>query len=381
MLTLLNVVTILLIAASWCLITLAVRDIFVTVRMAITPVQKNNGRSFYYYSFSCWTISRTLQFINSHKELRFMRVRANILFPVLQILFWKLLLIAGFAFVYLAVDWKLRGELSDLNPVEDFFSALWLSFTISVRLAPYNITSHEMLIRLIANIQFYSGFLFYAVVFSYLLTLRRKTKQMQLCLYGIEYELKKQYSPFHFSARLKESYSSKEIIVILAKWEVWAEKLRDNLISFPPLIYSLPRTGNLSWLSSLSIILDTTTAIIVTSDGTLEQKARRTLAVSRHNLIVIANHLRIMPGGVKQVSNKELFLEYEDNVLSSEIIFDMKEERNSTTGDDMKKESNPTAGEIEMLEVWQFTYQTSLKALSDYLDDEIPSRKSNKQNC
>ncbi len=381
MLTLLNVVTILLIAAGWCLITLAVRDIFVTVRMVIIPVQKNNGRSFYYYSFSCWTISRTLQFINSHKELRFMRVRANILFPVLQILFWKLLLIAGFAFVYLAVDWKLRGELSDLNPVEDFFSALWLSFTISVRLAPYNITSDEMLIHLIANIQFYSVFLFYAVVFSYLLTLRRKTKQMQPCLYGIEYELKKQYSPFHFSANLKESYSSKEIILILAKWEVWAEKLRDNLISFPPLICSRPRTGNLSWLSSLSIILDTTAAIIVISDGTVAQKARRTLAVSRHNLIEIANHLRIMPGGVKQVSNKELFLEYEDNVLSSEIIFDMKEERNSTTGDDMKKESNPTAGEIEMLEVWQFTYQTSLKALSDYLDDEIPSRKSNKQNC
>lgn len=367
---LLDFTAFLIIAAGWCLITLAVRDIFVTVRM---PARKNDGRSFYYYSFSCWAVSRALKFINSRKGLRFILLRANILFPVLQILFWNLLLITGFAFVYLAVNWKLRGELSALNPIEDFFSALWLSFTISARIAPYNITSDEMLIHLVANIQFYSGFLFYAVVFLYLLTLRRKTKQMQPCLHGIEYELKKQYSPFHFAANLKESYSPKEIILILAKWDVWAEKLRDNLISFPPLIYSRSSAENLSWLSSLSIILDTTAAIIVTSDGTLAQKARRTLAVSRHNLIEMANYLCILPSGVKQESSKELYLEYEDNVLSSEVIFDMKE--------DWTEENNPTTGEIEMLEVWQFTYETSLKALSDYLDDEIPSRKGNKRNC
>ncbi len=381
MFVLLDVVTILLIAAGWCLITLAVRDIFITVRMATTPVRKENGKSFYYYSLSCRVISHALQLINSNKRWRFILSRANILFPMLQIIFWKLLLVAGFAFVYLAVDWKLWDELYTVSPTKDLLSALWLSFIISVRLAPYNIASDEMLIHLIVNIQFYSGFLFYAFVFLYLLTLRRKAKQLQPKLYGIEYELKKPYSPFHFSTNLKESYNSKEIMLILAKWEVWAEKLRDNLISFPPLIYSRPRTGNLSWLSSLSIILDTTAAIIVTSDGTLAQKARRTLAVSRHALIETTNHLCVLPPGVKRVSSKELYLEYEDNVLSSEIIFDMKEERNSTTGEDVKEERSPTSEEIEMLEVWQFTYQNSLKALSDYLDDEIPSRKSNKQNC
>lgn len=378
---LLNFVTILLIAVGSCLITLAVRDILVTVQMAIIAVRKDNGQSFYYYSLSCRIINHALQLINSYKWLRFILSRANILFPVLQIIFWKLLLVAGFAFVYLAVNWTLREDLFPDNPVEDFLSALWLSLTISVRLARYNITSNEMLIHLIANIQFYSGFLFYGIIFLYLLTLRKKAKQLQPSLYGIEYELKKQYSPFHFSTNLKESYSSKEIILILAKWEVWAEKLRNNLISFPPLIYSRSRAGNHSWLSSLNIILDTTAAIIVTSDGTLEQKARRTLAVSRHALIEIANHLCILPQGVKQISSEELFLEYEDNVLSSEVIFDMKEERNSATREDVKEEVNPTTGETEMLEVWQFTYQSTLNALSNYLDGKILSRKSNERNC
>ena len=141
---LLDFTVILLIAAGWCLITLAVRDIFVTVQLAISAVRKNDGRSFYYYSFSCWAGSRALQIINSHKGMRFIRVRANILFPILQILFWKLLLIAGFAFVYVAVDWKLRGELYAFNPAEDFLSAFWLSFTISARLAPYNTETNQV---------------------------------------------------------------------------------------------------------------------------------------------------------------------------------------------------------------------------------------------
>ena len=91
-----------------------------------------------------------------------------------------------------------------------------------------------MLIHLIANIQFYSGFLFYGIIFLYLLTLRKKAKQLQPSLYGIEYELKKQYSPFHFSTNLKESYSSKEIILILAKWELAAEKLNSQQIEHLP---------------------------------------------------------------------------------------------------------------------------------------------------
>ncbi len=45
MLGLLNFVAILLIAAGWCLITAATRDIFVTARLAATVRQKNTGLS------------------------------------------------------------------------------------------------------------------------------------------------------------------------------------------------------------------------------------------------------------------------------------------------------------------------------------------------
>lgn len=55
-------------------------------------------------------------------------------------------------------------------------------------------------------------------------------------------------------------------------------------------------------------------------------------------------------------------------MLLAEIIYEVKEE------------SYPSTREIEMLEVWQFTYRSTEYALSDYLGSEIPSRKSNKQD-
>lgn len=99
---LLDLIAFLLITVGWCLITLAVRDIVVTVQMSIKAVRENNGLSFYYYSLSCRIISRLLQLINSSKRWRFILSKAHILFPVIQIILWNLLLIAGFAFVYLA---------------------------------------------------------------------------------------------------------------------------------------------------------------------------------------------------------------------------------------------------------------------------------------
>ncbi len=360
---LLNFVTILLIAAGWCLITLAARDIFVTARLAATVQQKNIRLSIFYYSLSYLIITNVYQIIRCRKWLRIFASVAGVLLPTLQFLFWKMSFIVGFAFLYLAVNLKLGGEIFADKLLEDFFSALWLSFTISARFAPYNINSDEMLVYLIANVQFYLGFLFYGFVCFYLLTLWRRGRRLQPFLYGLKNELKKPYSPFHFSANLKESYSAKEITLILQKWEAWAEELRNNLIFCPPLIYSRSFTKSWTWLASLNIILDTSAALIVTSDTAIEFQARRTFAAARHALVGIADYLHVLPPDSKQLpSLQESPANYEDNILSAEIIYDAKE-------------STSTTKEIEMLLVWQVTYQSSLSALSDYLDVELPSRK------
>jgi hypothetical protein len=361
MFELLNFITILLIAVGWCLITLAARDIFVTVRLAATVQQKNTTLSIY-YSLSCLLINKAYHIIRCRKWLRIFASVAGVLLPILQFLFWKMSFIVGFAFLYLAVNLKLGGEVFADKLFENFLSVFWLSLTISVRFAPYYINSDEMLVYLIVNIQFYLGFLFYGFACFYLLTLWRKAKGLQPFLYELKQELEKPYLPLHFSANLKESYGTREIILILQNWELWAEELRNNLISCPSLIYSRSFTKSRTWLASLNIILDASAALIVTSDAAIECRARQTFAAARYALVGIANYLKVLPPDSKQMpSFRESPTNYEDEILSAEILYDAKE-------------SGSITKEIEMLAVWQFTYQSSLSALSDYLDVEIPSR-------
>jgi len=366
---LLDFIAVLLIIAGWCVITQAARDIFVTARLAASVRQKNTGLSVYYYSLSGLIINKAYQIIRCREWRRIFSSRAGVLLLILQFLFWKMSFIFGFALLYLAVKLKLGGEILADKLFADFFSALWLSFTISARFAPYDINSVEMLVYLIANIQFYLGFLFYGFVCFYLLTLWRKARRLQPFLYGLKKELKKPYSPFHFSTNLKESYGTREIIMILQNWELWAEELRNDLTSCPLLIYGHSSTKSVTWLASLNIVLDTSAALIVTSDAAITFQARRTFASARHTLVGMANYLKLLPTDSKQMSSfQESPANYEDEILSAEIIYDTKE-------------SGSAAKEMEILSVWQFTCQSSLSALSDYLDVKLPSRKGDRRNC
>lgn len=213
----------------------------------------------------------------------------------------------------------------------------------------------------VAGIQFYLGFLFYGVVCFYLLTLWRKTKRLRPFLYGLENQLPKHRSPFYFSDSLEETCSAREIILIMQNWEARGEGLRNDLISCPSLIYSRSFTKNRTWLASLNIILDASAELIVTSDAATEFQARRTFAAARHALVGTADYLQVLPPDSKHLpSFRESHANYEDGILSTEIIYDAKE------SDSTKR--------IEILSVWQFTYQSSLSALADHLDVEIPSR-------
>lgn len=355
-------ITVLFIVAGWFLITQAARDIFVTIRLAATVPKKTDGRIVYFYSLSCLLITRAFQLINSRQRRRILAPFAGVLFPALQILFWKTSLIIGFAFLYLAVNLKLKGEGFADRLSADFVSALQTSFTVSVFFDSNNLNSDEMLVFLIANIQFYLGFLFCGFVVFYLLTLWRKARRLQPSLFGLENEVKNPYSPFDFSDKLKESYNTKEIIMILRNWELWAKRLRNDLITCPSLIYHRSLTKNRSWLTSLNIILDASAAVIVTSDAAIESQGKCTFAAARHALVEIAEYARVATPDSKHLPALPTSpVNYEDGILSAEIIYGAAE-------------CGATPKEIEMLSIWQMTYQSSLLTLSDYLAVELPSR-------
>ena len=346
MFLLMNILTVLAIISGWILITLVIKDIFVTARRLLGN-NKNIETS--YFSSSLWIIGTVHRVLKNQKWRRGFMSKAGLLIPLFQYLIWNSLLCLGFGFLYFGA----RRQSPETNFFEEIFPALWLSLAISIRFAAYEISSSDTLIYLIANIQFYAGFLFYGFVFFYLFTIWQKAKKLESSFYNLKYGA----SPFLPSNSFQKN-TEKDLLLNLQAWGKWSKELRIALKSCPSLIYHKPNGNNESWLISLNLILETTSLIIVTSDGAIEHQARRTFGTARKILIETTNQLCLFPYNKPQNSSADLLTIYEDAVLSAEVIIE-------------DGEKSLTADQIEMLEVWRFTYQASLVKLAEYLEVEI----------
>lgn len=361
-----NVIVILLTIAGWCLLAFAVKDIFITARLALKASGETNKSALFYSSSSGWFLSSILRFVKTPQRRQFSLRNINLIVPVSQYLMWKTMLVVGFGFLYLALDWQDIGDKSKFLLFDEIGSTFWLSLSVFTRIAHYEFAPERIGIHLLANIQFYAGFIFYGFVLIYFLTLRRRAKKVQPFLYRLKSELEKPYSAFNFSDNLMQ-YGTNELSLILQDWEIWATDLRVNLRSNPTLIFSRLRSENWSWLASANIILDATAAVNAVSDGAINDQAKRTFAAVRRVVIETAEYLNITSRRTDYFSNfydcRKLPAISEEDILSAEVIYDESEK-------DFMRQGG------EKFSVWQFTYQSHLTSLAEYLEVELPSRKS-----
>lgn len=362
-----NVIIILLTIAGWCLIAFAVKDIFITARLGINSKRENGKAELFYKSSTAWLMSAILQFTKTQKSRQFFLQKLGFIVPLSQYLIWKTMLVVGFGFLYLALDWQDIGDKANFLFFDEIGSTFWLSLSIFTRLAHYEFAPGRIGIHILANIQFYTGFLFYGFIFIYFLTLRRRSKKVQPFLYRLKNEIENYYSPFDLSENLKQ-YGSNELSVILQDWEIWANDLRVNLKASPTLIFSRSRAENRSWLSSANVILDTTAAILATSDGAIRHQAKQTFAAVRRVVVETADYLNVAPRKVSYIPEFyacKTHPIFEEDVLSAEIIYDETEDFFASERD-------------EKLSVWQFTYQSHMTSLAEHLEVELPSHKEKK---
>ena len=163
--------------------------------------------------------------------------RFRVIVPLLQIIIWKALLVAGFAVLYLAIGWPAQHETLPDDKLNNFTASVWLSLSVAFRFALDEPTLDNPLILLIANMQFYSGFLFFGFVCFYLTRLRQKARQLKPRLYKLQHENDIFcYSPFALADSLRE-YRNCNLLLILDDWERWAEKLRVELRRHRQFIY------------------------------------------------------------------------------------------------------------------------------------------------
>lgn len=352
---------ILLTIAGWALITFAVKDMFLTARCSLS--EKNVDFTAALRQSTVPLIRFVNGIIKNFKYKKWILNRFDLIIPLLQIIIWKTLTVFGFCFLYLAINWQTQDGAIANDHWEDITFSLWLSFAISFRLTLPELVLENPMIFLVANIQFYTGFLFFGFIFFRLTILKRKSRKIQPRLYKIRHEPNCVYSPFVLADSLKE-YSSNNLLLILQDWEKWAEELRINFYLNPQFIYSgLENKQNVNWLTALNIILDTSAALIVTSEGALEKQARRTFANARRTsfevltLIVQKNHNCKKENKPEKLNNAKF--DSDRDILSADLIFE--------TEDAFESED-----QNESFAVWRVTYENSLRNLSDALESELP---------
>lgn len=335
---------ILLIIVAVTLIAFAVKDMFLTAKHCLNipthwQTSDENLVNFFISVFrrSKWRI----------------KVQQNlfIIVPILQIAIWKISLMAGFAFLYLVFGWQYENEMISNDRTNDFSAAFWLSLMISFRLAIYELPLENSAINILANVQFYSGFLFFGFIGFYILKLRQKTKRLKPRLFNLQYQvLNNSYSPFALADSLRQ-YADNNLLLILQDWNKWVEQLKVNFRQHRYFIYGgISREKNIDWLFSLKIILDVSAALIITSEGNIERNARKIFGSARKTLIETANLIDKNYSEEKLEKQKKINDE-SDHILSSELVFD-------------KDELDIPIFQNEILNVWRFTYEKDLRVLT-----------------
>lgn len=358
-------------AAGWVLITLAVSDIFRTIRQSLSKRAFRGFERNFSTSSLCWILFAAGRAAALFPGGRFLLNKLHILAPVAQVFIWKFLFITGFAAIYVSIALASSGA-RDLTVIgAEFVRALNLSFAVSFHLPVRETDIIYPSILPAVSIQFYQAFLFYAFICFYFIVLRQRYKQLQPRLFLLRYELGKDYSPFYFSERLLGTYRPRNLNLILQDWQQWAETLSAVLAAHPQFIYSRQNNERCpTWLHSLSIILDTSAALISTADRPqIKNSAQNALAAARRALFhtrgvidafSFRENIRPETGPEAAAKQREPFW--------PDVIYPKEED-----------EPAVSAHEIDSFEAWRFTYQPAVRSLSDHLGLQLPSSEQSKR--
>ena len=140
--------------------------------------------------------------------------------------------------------------------------------------------------RVLTVIELGLGFAFLALIISYLPPLNQAfaTRETNISLLDA-----KAGSPPTAAEIIKRHSSGEhdveELRELLKDWEEWAATLLENHLSYPVLGYFRSQHDNVSWLGSLTAILDTCVLVMASVEGQCRRQAYLTFAMARHAVV------------------------------------------------------------------------------------------------
>ncbi|MGO8673373.1 MAG: ion channel [Capsulimonadaceae bacterium] len=198
--------------------------------------------------------------------------------------FWAFCLVIGFG----TLDWSLKLPLTSQEPAPHLGTFLYLSGTTFFTVGYGDVTPRSGVGRFMCVLEGGVGIGFLAVVIGYLPVLYQAFSRREVSISLLDARAGSPPSAVELLRRYKNNDDLDSIVPWLHDTEKWAADLLESHLSYPVLAYYRSQHSRESWLSSLTMVMDTCALIMTGVEGVPSGQARLTFAIARHAIVDIA---------------------------------------------------------------------------------------------
>src|SRR6266704_1916409 len=231
------------------------------------------------------------------------------------LVFWAVLFVIGFGLLL----WGLALPLNTPDKAISFFTYLYLSGTTFFTLGLGDVTPLSGLGRVLVVTEVALGFIFLALVISYVPILYQAFSRRELRISLLDARAGSPATAVELLRRNCAGKNIEELRMLLHDWEEWCAEMLESHLSYPVLAFYRSQHDQQSWVGALTVILDTCALILTGIENIPDEAARFTFAMARHAVVDLAQVLDTSPTtGVNRLSSTD-FAHLQDMLAASGI--------------------------------------------------------------
>ena len=282
-------------ALGLAIILVILWDGFETMVLTRTVTRRWRFTGFYYFVTRPFLYKFVRRFIPEGRRHPILTAYAPLSLLVL-LAFWAGFLILGYAML----DYGMKIGVTP-KAANDFGDYLYFSGVTFLTLGYGDLTPQTGLGRLFSVLEAGSGFLFLALVISYLPVFYGAVRNREIMIIQLDARAGSIPSGHQLLRRHAEYGCMAELKATLKEYERWGAELLEAYLSYPVLCFYRSQHDDQSWLLTLVAILDACALIENGIEGDdpwiapLRMQAHNTLAMLRHVLVDLAYILRLKP--------------------------------------------------------------------------------------
>ncbi len=263
---------------------------------------------------------------------------------------WAMTMVFAFALLQWAGG-SVLGTGKEFGILDD----LYFSGTTFVTLGLGDLAPQGAFAKLLTVAEAGLGFAFLALTIGYLPVIYQAFSRREIPISLLDARAGSPPSAGELLRRHGGDGDTGRLTVLLTEWERWAAEVLESHLSYPVLAYFRSQHWNQSWVSTLTLMLDTSATIIEGTEGPCREQARLTFAMARHAAVDLAQ--------VFSVRQPEWVEERLPDTAFARLVTDVEGAGINLT----------RTGARARLAEWRVLYEPYVTALSRYLGLPLPA--------